>query len=192
MVDGNKLNSFLEFTYLGSTMKSDGCIDDGIQGRMAKASASFGRLRNRLWNNHYVSMRVKGKTYRAIVLSTLLCGAEAWTVYKLRLVLTSLLTGGNWSDVQGVCQLHALQEDQHIILSSWTSSTANVRLSGKLAAVIHVAVFVQDCLTRHSVIVLAKPCASILSPNMMRMKLDMIMGMKMIVRRKRRAKENGE
>ena len=49
---------------------------------MAKASASFGRLRQRLWNNHYVSMRVKGKIYRVIVLSTLLYGAEAWTVYR--------------------------------------------------------------------------------------------------------------
>ena len=81
-VDGNKLNSVLEFTYLGSTISSDECIDDEIQRRMAKASASFGRLRQRPWNNHYVSMRVKGKIYRAIVLSTLLCGAEAWTVYR--------------------------------------------------------------------------------------------------------------
>ena len=82
MVDGNKLNSVLEFTYLGSTISSDGCIDDELQRRMAKASASFGRLRQRLWNNHLVSMRVKGKIYRAIVLSTLLFGAEAWTVYR--------------------------------------------------------------------------------------------------------------
>ena len=82
MVGGNKLNSVLEFTYLGSTISSDGCIDDEIQRRMAKASASFGRLRQRLWNNHHVSMRVKGKIYRAIVLSTLRYGAEAWTVYR--------------------------------------------------------------------------------------------------------------
>ena len=33
----------------------------------------------------------------------------------------------------------------------------------------HVAVILQDCLARHTVIVLAKPCASILSPNMVRM-----------------------
>ena len=46
------------------------------------ASASFGRLHQRLWNNHHVSMRVKGKIHRAIVLSTLLYGAEAWTVYR--------------------------------------------------------------------------------------------------------------
>ena len=49
---------------------------------MAKASAYFGRLRQRLWNNHHVSMRVKGKIYRAIVLSILLYGAEAWTMYR--------------------------------------------------------------------------------------------------------------
>ena len=27
MVDGNKLNSVLQFTYLGSTIPSNGCID---------------------------------------------------------------------------------------------------------------------------------------------------------------------
>ena len=82
MVDGNGLNSVLEFTYLGSTISSNGCINDEIQRRMAKASASFGRLCQRLWNNHHVSMRVKGKIYRAIVLSTLLYGTEAWTGEK--------------------------------------------------------------------------------------------------------------
>ena len=49
---------------------------------MSKASMSFGRLRERLWNNHNVSIRVKGKIYRAIILSTLLYGAETWTVYR--------------------------------------------------------------------------------------------------------------
>ena len=82
MVDGNKLNSVLEFAYLGSTISSNGCIDNEVQRRMTKASASFSRLCQRLWNNHQVSMRVKGKIYRAIRLSTLLYGAEAWTVYR--------------------------------------------------------------------------------------------------------------
>ena len=82
MVDGNKLNYVLEFTNVGSITSSNRCIDGEIQRRMAKASASFGRLRQRLWNNRHVSMRGKGKIYRAIVLSTLLYGAEAWTVYR--------------------------------------------------------------------------------------------------------------
>ena len=37
----NKLNSVLEFTYLGSTISSNGRIDDEIQRIMAKASAYF-------------------------------------------------------------------------------------------------------------------------------------------------------
>ena len=86
MVDRNKLNYVLGFTYLGSTISNNGCIDDEIKRRMAKASASFGRLRQRLWNNHHVSMRVKDNTYRALVLSTLLYGAEAWTVYRRQVI----------------------------------------------------------------------------------------------------------
>ena len=82
MVDGNKLNFVLEFIYIRSIISSNGCIVDEIQKRMAKARASFGRLRQRLWNNHHVSMRIKGKIYRAIVLSTSLYRAEAWTVYR--------------------------------------------------------------------------------------------------------------
>ena len=69
MVEGNKLNPVPEFPYLGSTISSIGCIDVEIPMRMAKASASFGRLRQRLWNNHHVSMRVKRNIYRVIVLS---------------------------------------------------------------------------------------------------------------------------
>ena len=34
------------------------------------------------WNNHNVSIRVKGKIYRTIILSTLLGGAETWTEYR--------------------------------------------------------------------------------------------------------------
>jgi len=82
MVDGNKLNSVLEFIYFGRTISSNGCIDDEIQRNVARASASFGRLRQRLWNNLHMSMRVKGKIYHAIVLSALLYGTEAWTVYR--------------------------------------------------------------------------------------------------------------
>ena len=55
----------------------------------------------------------------------------------------------------------------------------------------YVAVILHDCLARHTVIVLAKPYASTISPNMMRMKLYIIMRMKVIVRRKRGVRENG-
>ena len=81
-VDETTLTHVKEFTYLGSIIENDGYIEAELQKRMSKASMSFGRLRERLWNNHNVSIRVKGKIYRAIILSTLLYGAETWTVYR--------------------------------------------------------------------------------------------------------------
>ena len=81
LVDGTALNQVVDFTYLGSTISKDGRIDSELTKRMAKASSAFGRLRTRLWNNHHVSIRTKCKIYRAIVLSTLLYGAESWTLY---------------------------------------------------------------------------------------------------------------
>ena len=82
LVDGTALNKIDEFTYLGSIISKDGRIDSELTKRMAKASSAFGRLRTRLWNNHHVSIRVKCKIYRAVVLSTLLYGAESWTIYR--------------------------------------------------------------------------------------------------------------
>ena len=81
-VDETTQNHVKEFTYFGSIIASDGHIEAELQKRMSKASMSFGRLRERLWNNHNVPIRVKGKIYRAIILSTLLYGAETWTVYR--------------------------------------------------------------------------------------------------------------
>ena len=77
-VDETTLNHVKEFTYLGSIITSDGHIEAELQKRMSKASMSFGRLRERLWYNHNVSIGVKGKIDRA----TLLYGAETWTVYR--------------------------------------------------------------------------------------------------------------
>ena len=71
-------------------------------------------------------------------------------------------------------------------------SNCNATLLGKLATVIHVAVNLQDCLAHHAVFVLMKPCASFLSPNMMKMKLYMIMRMKVIVWRHNGAREKGD
>ena len=81
-VNETTLNHVKEFTYLGSIIASDGHIEAELQNKMSKACMSFGGLRERLWNNHNVSIRVKRKIYRAIILSTLLYGAEPWTVYR--------------------------------------------------------------------------------------------------------------
>ena len=43
-VNGQRVNAVNRFTYLGSTMSQNATIDDEVNVRIAKASATFGRL----------------------------------------------------------------------------------------------------------------------------------------------------
>ena len=59
-----------KFTYLGSTLSRVVHIDDEVNARIAKASAVFGINDTKL------------KVYGSVVLPTLLCACETWTVYQ--------------------------------------------------------------------------------------------------------------
>ena len=70
------------FTYLGSTLSQNVTIDDEVNIRIARASATFGRLHANVWNRRGISLQTKLKVYRAIVLPMLLYACETWTVYQ--------------------------------------------------------------------------------------------------------------
>ncbi|XP_060794630.1 uncharacterized protein LOC132897202 isoform X2 [Neoarius graeffei] len=80
-VSNKPLASCSDFKYLGSTISSNNKINKEILNRMGNTSTAFSKLQNHLWNNKHVSTKAKCKVYRAIVLSTLLYGAETWTIY---------------------------------------------------------------------------------------------------------------
>ena len=71
-IDNNPLNVVDKFTYLGSTLSQNAMIDDDVSTRIGKASASFGKLTKRLWNERGVRLATKISVYRAVVLPTLL------------------------------------------------------------------------------------------------------------------------
>lgn len=81
-VDGKALKTVQTFIYLGSTITSDAKMDKEVETRIGKASSAFGSLYNRLWSSHDVSLRTKVDIYKAVVLTTLLYGAESWTLYR--------------------------------------------------------------------------------------------------------------
>ena len=60
-IDEVPLVKTTDFTYLGSTVSSSSKIDRELRTRTGKASAAFGKLQQRLWNNKHVSIRVKCK-----------------------------------------------------------------------------------------------------------------------------------
>ncbi|KAL8601069.1 hypothetical protein ACOMHN_040770 [Nucella lapillus] len=81
-IDGKVLNNVDSFTYLGSSLSSSNSLDKEISNRIAKASASYGRLHKRVWNERGLKLETKCAVYRAVVLTALLYGCESWTVYR--------------------------------------------------------------------------------------------------------------
>nr|VZI48312.1 unnamed protein product [Spirometra erinaceieuropaei] len=80
-VNGTQLQVVENFPYLGSTLSRNTKIDDAVVNRISKASQAFDRLQSTVWNRHGLQLSTKLKMYKAVILPTLLYGAETWTVY---------------------------------------------------------------------------------------------------------------
>nr|VZI45850.1 unnamed protein product [Spirometra erinaceieuropaei] len=80
-VNGTQLQVVENFPYLGSTLSLNTKIDDEVANRISKASQAFGRLQSTVWNRHGLQLSTKLKMYKAVILPTLLYGAETWTMY---------------------------------------------------------------------------------------------------------------
>ena len=81
-VDGIALKTSQKFCYLGSTISEKATLDDEINLRISKASQAFGKLENRLWKPHDISLLTKIKVYRAVIIPSLTYGSETWTPYR--------------------------------------------------------------------------------------------------------------
>ncbi|BHF81913.1 hypothetical protein SprV_0802504800 [Sparganum proliferum] len=81
-VKGTQLQVVDNFTFLGSTFSRSAKINDEVAQRISKASKAFGRLQSTVWNRHGLQLGTKLKMYKAVILTTLLYGAETWTAYK--------------------------------------------------------------------------------------------------------------
>ena len=84
-IDRTELPTTAEFTYLGSIISSNGTVDHKINYRISRASAAFGQLKERVYLNKNLQLCTKMKVYNAIVLTTLLYGAETWSPYASQL-----------------------------------------------------------------------------------------------------------
>ncbi|BHF79206.1 hypothetical protein SprV_0602232600 [Sparganum proliferum] len=80
-VNGTLLQVVENFPYLGSTLCRSTKIDDEAARRISKTSQTFSRLQSTVWNRHSLQLNTKLKMYKAVILPTLLYGAETWTVY---------------------------------------------------------------------------------------------------------------
>ena len=70
------------FTYLGSKISSNLSLDAELNARIGKAASTMAKLSKRVWENKKLTINTKVKVFNACVLSTLLYGSEAWTLYS--------------------------------------------------------------------------------------------------------------
>ena len=80
LIDGKRMKAVDEFKYLGSIVSRDGSLDPELSTRIGKAHSAFNKLNKRLWRKSGIKLATKIMVYRAVVLSTLLYGSEAWTL----------------------------------------------------------------------------------------------------------------
>lgn len=82
IINNYTLEAGSTFTYLGSTITNNLSLDAEISSRIGKAASTFGKLTARVWDNGQLTAHTKVQVYRACVISTLLYGSEAWTLYS--------------------------------------------------------------------------------------------------------------
>jgi hypothetical protein len=121
-IRGQKLESVSNFVYLGSKLSRGNDLGPEVARRIGLAAAAFGLLRKPLWKKSEIDKETKFQVYKAVVLPTLLYGAETWTTkqkdikklntFHLR-CLRSII-GVSWKDrwtnakVLETCQSHGM------------------------------------------------------------------------------------
>ena len=75
------------FTCLGSVISSDATVSKDLDNRLSIASSSFGRLSKRVWQSHSLRLSTKLQVYRAVVVTTIMYGAETWVLYRKQIKL---------------------------------------------------------------------------------------------------------
>ena len=76
------LSSVDHFTHLGSCLSCRADLNVETQARLKSASAAFGSLRDRVFDNRNIYSNTKINVYKAIILANLLYSSEAWTTYS--------------------------------------------------------------------------------------------------------------
>ena len=62
-------------------------VSKDLDNRFSIANSSFGRLSKRVWQSHSLLLSTKFQVYRAVVVTTLLYGAETWVLYRKQIGL---------------------------------------------------------------------------------------------------------
>ena len=78
-INGTNLNAVERFIYLGSIISSDAIVSKATACQKPTVPLEDSK---RAWQSHLLRLYKKFQVYRAVVVPTLLCGAETWVLYR--------------------------------------------------------------------------------------------------------------
>ena len=84
-VSGGILDVVEHIPYLGSHLSQKASIEAELQHRICCASTSFRKLHHRVFDDHILRKETKVMVYKAVCITTLLYGSEAWVTYRCHL-----------------------------------------------------------------------------------------------------------
>jgi len=108
LINGKKIDQVQSFKYLGSTMTEDGKCETEIKIRIALAKETFSKRKELLTKRF--SKNVKKKIVKTLIWTTLLYGAETWTLRKEEIQRLEALEMWLWRRVEKI---------------SWTNKVTN-------------------------------------------------------------------
>ena len=78
-INNENVENVSDFVFLGSNVP--GTTND-IKRRLGLASSSFGRLRDQIWRNKDISLKLKLRLYNALIVPIAIYASETWTLKK--------------------------------------------------------------------------------------------------------------
>jgi len=77
-----------EFCYLSSYISQNGNCEKDVKVRIEKVSAIFDKIK-KVWRNKHINLQTKLRLYEALILTTVLYGAEVWSLRHIEQVTGS-------------------------------------------------------------------------------------------------------
>ena len=74
IIDGNSVENVDSFVFLGSVVPDTA---DDVKRRIALASSAFGRLKEKIWRNKSIPLKIKTRLYYALIVPIAI---YAWTL----------------------------------------------------------------------------------------------------------------
>ena len=78
-IDGNSVENVDNFVFLGSVVPDTA---DDVKRRIALASSAFGRLKEKIWRNRSIPLKIKTRLYYALIVPIAIYACETWTLRK--------------------------------------------------------------------------------------------------------------